>query len=721
MRSGSSAQDGSGWPSAHHPHQNEAVSGPGPYGSGPRSDPRDDPAGRGDVPFGPNISWPNGFRRLDTESRRVLESGYAPAGDYRSGPYDRVDPRYGAGSGSGSRPGYKQPAMEDYGYGDPGYSDPSYDGPRNPYTGPMFALGHRGSPVADGYALRDARTPRYPAPPAGGQGMYPATGSGEVYPITGAQEALPATGPQPVAGFWAGPVSGDPGSRGYPDGRYETPRSGVRLPEGLRYDDPRLDGGRPGLDDPRATAGRPGRPADPRLEGIRYDELRYDEPAYDDEPSYGASRYDQPADDVTWYEELRRSAPVYPDRPNGPASGGPSAGGPPSGGHRPADPPRHVDPRVPSHGQQAGYPQLPVREQPSGYGQVRDDRGGSGPQMRAGREVGTGPVPRPGLSRQHAPQPAQPVAFQDRGFREAPTAQVGVLTPPSGGRVYVPQEDTAIFTTAPGTGQILAPAVRPGHGLDGPEITSSWPAQPQTDDPDSFEDFWQQDDKDEEYRGLFSDGDDDFGDQAAASRQAAVRRTGRRRGRSSDHRLWLALAGVVIAASAAITAIIKFEFPSHGGPVHTMVTPARIGTTYLKTADMERQINVAQLREEVIQMSAGQASDVKSAVYEAGNSAAGNTEQIVMFIGGHLANAAPAASIADFTQKFAGATVVSAGSLGGQAACVEEGAATSNAVSMCVWFDNDSFGEIVSPTMNATTLAKTMLTVRPDLEIVVKN
>ena len=686
------------------------------------------------MPFGPSISWPNGFRRLDTDSRRVLESGYGSAGDYRSGQYDRADPRYGAGStGSGSRPGYKQPAMEDYGYGDPGYSDPSYDGPRNPYTGPMFALGHRGSPIADGYAPRDARTPRYPAPPAGAQGMYPATGSGEVYPVTGAQEALPATGPQPIAGYRAGqgPASADPGSRGYPDQRYDTPRSGVRLPDGLRYDDPRSDGGRTGLDDPRATGGRPGRSADPRLEGIRYDELRYDEPVYDDEPSYGGPRYDQPADDVSWLEELRRSAPVYPERPNGQPSGGQPSGGQPSGGQRPADPPRHADPRAHSHGQQPGYPQLPTREQPpvreqrSGYGQVRDDRGGSGPQMRAGREIGTGPGPRPGLGlglgagpgRQPAPQPA---VFQDPGFREAPTVQVGVLTPPSGGRVYTPQEDTAIFTTAAGAGRTVAPAVRPGHGLDGPEITSSWPAQPDTDDLDTFADFWQEDDKDEEYRGLFAGEDDAFGDHATAPRQASVRRIGRRRGRSSDHRLWLALAGVILAAAAAITAIIKFEFPSHGGPVHTMVTPARIGT-YVKTTDMERQTNVAQLREEVIKMSAGQASDVKSAVYESGNSAAGNTEQIVMFIGGHLANAAPAASIADFTQKFAGATVVGAGSLGGQAACVEEGATSSNAVSMCVWFDNDSFGEIVSPTMNATALSKVMRTVRPDLEIVVKS
>ena len=186
------------------------------------------------------------------------------------------------------------------------------------------------------------------------------------------------------------------------------------------------------------------------------------------------------------------------------------------------------------------------------------------------------------------------------------------------------------------------------------------------------------------------------------------------------HRLWLAGLGVVIAVGAAITAIIAFAIPSRGGPVHAMQTPARIGS-FARADGMESVTNLTGLRTGVIQGSAGQASNVKSAVYESGNRAAGNTVQVMMFIGGHLASAAPAASITGFTQKFAGAAVVSAGSLGGQAACAEEGATSSSQVSICAWFDNDSFGEIVSPTMNAATLATVMRTVRPDLEIVVKN
>ena len=357
--------------------------------------------------------------------------------------------------------------------------------------------------------------------------------------------------------------------------------------------------------------------------------------------------------------------------------------------------------------------------------------------MSAGRV--TEPGSRPGSQ----PGPAFPPGptAQGTGFLSAPTGQVGLLTPPYGTRVDALREgagpaapaaspgaragSATPVLTAPSAGRPRTGTVRPGHGLDGPEITSSWPVQPEADDLDSFQDFWR-DDEDEEYTGLFGDRHAEFdradARQAAATKQVtAKRRIGRRRGGSNDRRLWLGLGGVVIVAAAAIAGIIKFEFPSHGGPAHTMVTPAKIGT-YARTVDLERQADVSKLRSEVIQMSSGQASGVVSAVYESGNSAAGNTEQIIMYIGGHLANADPAASITSFTQKFPGAHVVTAGALGGKAACVQEGtSAASNSVSMCAWFDNDSFGEIVSPTMNATALASAMRTIRPSVEHLAKN
>ena len=162
-------------------------------------------------------------------------------------------------------------------------------------------------------------------------------------------------------------------------------------------------------------------------------------------------------------------------------------------------------------------------------------------------------------------------------------------------------------------------------------------------------------------------------------------------------------------AAAAIVGVIKFEFPAHNGPAHTMAIPDKIGA-YARTVDLEHQADLPGLRQRIIKMTSGQASRVVSAVYESGDSAAGKTAQIIMLVGGHLANADPAASITSFTQQ-PGAKVVSAGALGGKAACVQDGTAA-----ICAWFDDDSFGEIASPTMNATALASAMPTVRSSVE-----
>ena len=230
---------------------------------------------------------------------------------------------------------------------------------------------------------------------------------------------------------------------------------------------------------------------------------------------------------------------------------------------------------------------------------------------------------------------------------------------------------------------------------------------------DSLEAPWR-DDADEEYTGLFGDREAEF-ERADAKLAAARRGIGRRRGGSNDRRLWLGLGGVVVLAAAVIIGIIKFEFPSHSGPSHTMTTPDKIGS-YVRTVDLEHEADVATLKQKIIAMSSGQASHVVSAVYESGKASAGNTAQIIMFIGGHLANADPAASITSFTQQFRGAQVVTAGGLGGKAACVQAGTG-SNSVAMCAWFDNDSLGEVVSPTMNASALASAMRTVRPAVEL----
>jgi hypothetical protein len=645
------------------------------------------------MPFGPEISWPQGFRQFDPQSRDVLESAYD----------------------TGSV--YQQPAMDEYGYGDPGYADPSYDGPKTPHADPAFrgGTGSRrpsgpAAPAWSSYRPPWTAVPGYQVPDFRDTSRPGYAGPGYAGP-----------GPQSPARRWAAEDSGGPaatGSSADPEQWYGNPRLDDRvLGDGVRGHGA-LDGSRPA--DQRPVGARP---ADPRLEGMRYDELRYDEPSAD-EPS-GDRGFDGSFDDESWYQELRRGGSPYLQTPDDQPF--------------PAGPASRAEPGAPWPGPQPGYPRAPAADWFTGRGPGRGDQGDRGGSA-AGRATSAGPrpggQPEPGSGlRMGTPagagsgrQPA--VAFrpvltgQESGFLSAPAAQVGVLTPPAGSRVDAQPESgsqlASPFLAPPSEGRAAAPGraaaqVRPGHGLDGPEITSSWPAAPQADELESFAEFWREDDQDGDDAGLFGDrvvNPDD-------ARPAAKRRIGRRRGGSNDHRLWLALGGVVVVAAATITGIIKFEFPSHGGPAHTMVTPDTIGT-FVRTVDLERQTNVAQLRDEVITMSSGHASRVVSAVYESGNSAAGNDEQIIMFIGGHLANAAPAASVASFTQKFGGAEVVSAGSLGGKAACVEEGS-SSDGVSMCAWFDNDSFGEIVSPTMNATALAKEMLTVRPSVEMVVKN
>jgi hypothetical protein len=198
------------------------------------------------------------------------------------------------------------------------------------------------------------------------------------------------------------------------------------------------------------------------------------------------------------------------------------------------------------------------------------------------------------------------------------------------------------------------------------------------------------------------------------------RPVGRRRGRSGDHKLWIALAGVVVVMAGALAAIFLLAFPSGpGGPAHTLVTPNQLNA-FVRRPALEQQMNVGQLRQDVINMSSGQARRVVEAVYEAGNSTTGSTPQIVLFIGGNLLNASPMVSVTSFTQRFKGASVTSAGGLGGEAACVNATAAEPGSVAMCAWFDNDSFGEVVSPTMNATALANTMRQIRPHVELIAK-
>jgi hypothetical protein len=207
-------------------------------------------------------------------------------------------------------------------------------------------------------------------------------------------------------------------------------------------------------------------------------------------------------------------------------------------------------------------------------------------------------------------------------------------------------------------------------------------------------------------------------DDDTATRRAA----GKRRGRSGDRRQWMALGAIAVVAAGAIGGVLmKYVFAGPSGPAHQIVAPQTVDG-YTRSANLEKQLDVAGEAQKVAKASSGQASALGDGVYQMGNisavTEAANT-QMFMFVGGKLAGADPGASITNFEQTYPGSAAVSPGSLGGQAACTETHL-NGQSASMCVWFDNDTFGAVVSPTMTTAKLASTMDAVRPSLELYAK-
>jgi hypothetical protein len=177
------------------------------------------------------------------------------------------------------------------------------------------------------------------------------------------------------------------------------------------------------------------------------------------------------------------------------------------------------------------------------------------------------------------------------------------------------------------------------------------------------------------------------------------------------------LAGGLAVVLAGVAAAVAAGVFSGGGPAHVLVTPSRLGA-YVRRPQLEQKVDAKQLQREVTARSAGQARHVVYAVYE--NGADGKTPQIMLFIGGNLSGTSPADFISSFTSQSKGATLTSAGSLGGNAACVSAQATVPGSVALCTWVDNDTFGVVASPAMNVSELAAQMRAIRPSVEHVVK-
>lgn len=203
--------------------------------------------------------------------------------------------------------------------------------------------------------------------------------------------------------------------------------------------------------------------------------------------------------------------------------------------------------------------------------------------------------------------------------------------------------------------------------------------------------------------------------------------------------MYAAAGGVVVIAGAAVA----FEMLQGGGPsgpAHQILTPARIGT-YVQAPALAASMKAAQVRHSIVAQSNGEASNVVAAVYEstasqaspspspspghgstgaggAGSSSASpdapdGTSQIVLLIGGNLSGTSATSFITSFIGKLPGAVTTAAGPLGGEAACVPSAGGNP---AECAWADNDTFGLVASPTLDAQALASELRQMRIQVE-----
>jgi len=627
------------------------------------------PADQGHVPFGPEVSWPTGFSALEH-----------PSGGYRY-PATRAEQLPAAAQGA-----HPYAAFNGAGYGDDGYNDPGYQGPAAQDAGIAGTRTVRGfvesgqsrsaypetGYAQNGYSQPPSRT--YSQPGYAGS-SYAAAGEIEMaYPAESAHGADLYSQPwdydQPLR--YDGEEDTYPGPGGYQadryvdqgnDGsvRYQPPAFDPAAYNGSDYSMPGING--PGYD----------------LSGIigtsDFEAVGYDE------PSYGRLSYDDPR-----YEEGTRN---------------------PRSGQRfdetRFDVPRFDETRLDN----LWMPAEDVRREagPAGYG-----NGG----FAAGR------------SRSEAPSSSSSFDAFDRAGRSARSAETrydmkALVEPGDSTRFDVPVFDETRLDNLRG--------LTPARGLrtSGAVMLAPPPARRNWAEDTSLDHFADLDLTDEPVPAAFTRTLERPGERSLDRPEqdddtAARRAIGKRRGRSGDRRQWMALGAIAVVAAGAIGGVLmKYVFSGPSGPAHQVVAPQTVDG-YSRSANLEKQLDVAAEAQKVKNASGGQASDVVYGVYQMGGitatASAANT-QMFMFVGGKLAGADPSSSIANFEQTYPGATVVSAGSLGGEAACTETHL-NGQSASMCVWFDNDTFGTVVSPTMTTAKLATTMDAVRPSLELYAK-
>lgn len=174
----------------------------------------------------------------------------------------------------------------------------------------------------------------------------------------------------------------------------------------------------------------------------------------------------------------------------------------------------------------------------------------------------------------------------------------------------------------------------------------------------------------------------------------------------------IALVAAVAIVPAAALAVLHSGLLRSTGPDHTISVPATL-LGYTQESALAKGMGAQALRADIVSKGKGEASHVVDGVYEHNVATAAKASPlIILFIGGNLSGSA-ASFIASFTDMLPGAFATSAGSLGGQAACVP---GTSGRPAECAWADDDTFGLFASPTMSAAVLGKELRAMRPFVE-----
>lgn len=174
----------------------------------------------------------------------------------------------------------------------------------------------------------------------------------------------------------------------------------------------------------------------------------------------------------------------------------------------------------------------------------------------------------------------------------------------------------------------------------------------------------------------------------------------------------IAIGIAVIAAGAASVVITHPGLLRPSGPAHTIKAPEKL-LTYTEAPALAQGMGAQVLRADIVRKGHGEASHVVDAVYE-DNAQAGSKSSpvIILFIGGNLAGSA-SSFISSFTSMMPHAFVTSAGSMGGQAACIP---GTTQRPAECAWADNDTFGLFASPALSASALGAEMRAMRSLVE-----